>query len=84
MTGSQPSGAAPSFKSLLVSTEDGSHLGTVTLDPQRPRFALVTFNDGSTTEWELYPEGMFGARPAPVRPAIEPDPLRPATPPVRG
>ncbi|MNS17555.1 hypothetical protein D3C72_492320 [compost metagenome] len=49
----------PQVSSTLVSTEDDSLIGNVELDRKRPRFALVTFTDKSTAEWELYPEGLF-------------------------
>lgn len=49
----------PQVSSLLISTDDDSQIGTVVLDPKRPRFAIVTFADKSTAEWELYPEGLF-------------------------
>jgi hypothetical protein len=51
--------AQPSIKSVLLSAEDGSQLGTVALDPNRPRFAVITFTDKSKMDWELYPADMF-------------------------
>jgi hypothetical protein len=49
----------PEIKSVLLSAEDGSQLGTVALDPNRPRFAVITFTDQSKLDWELYPEGLL-------------------------
>jgi hypothetical protein len=49
----------PEIKSVLLSAEDGSQLGTVALDPSRPRFAVITFTDKSKLDWELYPEDLF-------------------------
>jgi hypothetical protein len=49
----------PDIKSVLLSAEDGSQLGTVALDPNRPRFAVITFTDKSKMDWELYPEDLF-------------------------
>jgi hypothetical protein len=49
----------PSLATTLVSAEDGSKLGDVALDPARPRFAIVTFTDGTRMDWELYPESLL-------------------------
>lgn len=66
-TQSHPS-RAPEFKNTLVSTVDGSHVGTVVPDPQRPRFAVITLADGTKVDWELYPADLnlapFGPPPA--------------------
>jgi len=58
-TGSQPDAS-------LVSTEDGKHLGKVTLDPSRPRFAKVQLDDGTTLDWELFPDSLFPVAPLPA------------------
>jgi hypothetical protein len=50
----------------LVSAEDGSKIGDVVLDPKRPRFATVTFTDGTKVDWELYPEGLLPTPGAPI------------------
>jgi hypothetical protein len=66
LSGSQKSAStAPVVKSELISTEDGSVIGTVALDPKRPRYAIITFTaDKSTMDWELYPAGLL---PEPVQ-----------------
>lgn len=63
-TGSQKNPySPPDVKTTLVSAEDGSKLGDVALDPKRPRFAIVTFTDGTKMDWELYPEGLIQSPP---------------------
>jgi hypothetical protein len=57
----------PQVTTQIVSTEDNAVLGTVALDPKRPRFAVITLKDGTTQDWELYPEGLL---PSPQGPAI--------------
>lgn len=60
LTGTQKDARTqPEIKSVLLSAEDGSQLGTVALDPSRPRFAVITFTDQSKLDWELYPEGLL-------------------------
>jgi hypothetical protein len=55
----QTPSSRPDVKTTLVSAEDGTKLGDVALDPSRPRFAVVTFTDGTKMDWELYPEGLL-------------------------
>jgi hypothetical protein len=59
VTSKQPSlYGPPSIDAALYSTEDGRQVGEVAMDPRRPRFMVITLNDGSTLDWELYPEDM--------------------------
>ncbi len=52
----------------LLSTEDGAELGTVTMI--RSNAALLTFKDGTTKEWELFPGELLSVG-APTAPRPE-------------
>lgn len=39
---------------LLLATDDGSQLGTVSLDAHHPGLAVITLNDGTTHDWPLW------------------------------
>jgi hypothetical protein len=61
-------------KTHLLSTEDGSEIGLVAVDPTRPRFAIITLKDGTKKDWELYPDNLFptpafAPMPVPAEPA---------------
>ncbi|HEY9721834.1 MAG TPA: hypothetical protein V6D47_07455, partial [Oscillatoriaceae cyanobacterium] len=71
VAGHQPQTGTPTVSTTLVSTDDGSKLGTVALDPEHPNVAEITFNDGTRQDWELYPASMVMFTPPPpqTRPA---------------
>lgn len=74
----------------LISSEDNSDLGTIEMKPGHSNIALVRFNDGTSMEWELWPNNAplpfissaFATQPPdapPVRP-MAPRVPRPAIP----